>query len=655
MAAWDNPSVSVPSTASYAAPLMDFGVLGNLANDYYKGRQNQFDETQRQRELLLQKPINSSDPTAVANELMLRGGSEYAAKLFPFLQQREAGQVSPLLGGPAPQGGGAQPQQGGPQQGGPQQAMPPGAQGPPPGSGGPAPSPVAPQATSSAVTPTIRGSAAPKGDDGVSTLVAVATNRLPEDSAQTGAVIGNIAKTLGVDPNQPLDVAQRARAERLIESYAQRNNIAAPAAQPAAATSAGAPSTAAPLEIPLPTDPATGQPFADPRKAIVALRREGARLSANPYTKEQGKELLDWAKNIETDVTTTRRSQANVDRAFEEKKRLDEATLMQPVKIGTDFSGSDIYAVKDPKSGQYRRIDPKTGLAGAAVASPSEALTAPPSPTPDLPPGEEAGQRYLNEKVPPESHNTIKGLANYEINPTTFSTKGGHRERLIDAASNLAAARGESYDQKEFGARSAAIKGFGPGGKEGTAVRSFDVAIDHLHTLGELAKAMDSGDIRIINAVKNKFKDQFGYDAPSNFDAAKSIVSAEISKAIIGGNSALADREELRAPLSNSKSFGQISGVIDKVYKPLMAGQLNGLKKQYEVTTGRKNFNERISERTRIELGGGSGGAAPQPASGQGGATTAAQPATVATKAEYDALPKGQQYVAPDGQVRTKQ
>lgn len=335
---------------------------------------------------------------------------------------------------------------------------------------------------------------------------------------------------------------------------------------------------------------------------------------------------------------------------FAETQKVHAATLMQPVKIGVGFGGEEVYAVRDPDSGTFRKIDIKTGQLGPVV--PPGAVPAggpqPGAPAPAVSPGapepvggvpgavppapaagavkkpppsatDIAGQKYLDENIPKEHHKTVEGLANYEINPTTFSTKGGHRERLIDAASNLAAARGESYDQKEYGSRTAAVKAFATG-TQGNAVRSFDVAIDHLHTLSELAKAMENGDVKLINMVRNKFKDQFGYDAPSNFDAAKSIVSAEITKAVVGGNSALADREELRTPLNNAKSPGQLSGVIDKVYKPLMAGQLLGLKKQYEDTTGRKNFETRLRERTRQELGvgapaaGGASGAGDVPA-----------------------------------------
>jgi len=63
----------------------------------------------------------------------------------------------------------------------------------------------------------------------------------------------------------------------------------------------------------------------------------------------------------------------------------------------------------------------------------------------------------------------------------------------------------------------------------------------------------------------------------------------------------LADREELRAPLVAAGSPQQITGAING-YKALMAGQLKGLRKQYEDTTGKKDFDNRVRETTRNAL-----------------------------------------------------
>lgn len=190
----------------------------------------------------------------------------------------------------------------------------------------------------------------------------------------------------------------------------------------------------------------------------------------------------------------------------------------------------------------------------------------------------------------------IKKIADYEIDPRTTSIKGGHREQVLSAVAQY----DPTYDQNSFGSRAKAIKDFATGA-QGNSVRSFDVAIDHLDTLQRYAKAMNSGDNRLINTIRNQWREATGSELPTDVRAVAPIVGAEVSKAIIGSNNALADREELRKPLALSSSPGQLSGAIG-AYKDLMAGQLKGLKKQYEDTTGKKNFDSRVRENTRNVL-----------------------------------------------------
>jgi len=208
MPGWDS-GVNTPSAPSYNSPLIDFSTLGNLAQDYAQGQQNRFAEGQRQRELMLQQPIDAKDPQAVAAELMRRGGAPYAAGLMPFLQSQQPGQVSPLLGGP---GGGQGVSAGGGQQQPASLPAPPQA------------SSMASQPAPMAVSPAQQGPGGGYGggDNGVNTVAAVVGTKLPADSPKTGVIIGNVAKILGVDPNAPMSPEQQQRATRLVDAYAAR-------------------------------------------------------------------------------------------------------------------------------------------------------------------------------------------------------------------------------------------------------------------------------------------------------------------------------------------------------------------------------------------------------------------------------------------------
>ena len=88
---------------------------------------------------------------------------------------------------------------------------------------------------------------------------------------------------------------------------------------------------------------------------------------------------------------------------------------------------------------------------------------------------------------------------------------------------------------------------------------------------------------------------------PTNFDAVKKIVSDEVVKAVVAGGGALGDREEAAKTISSAQSPQQLAGVIAN-YKHLMSGQLSGLKKQYETSTMRNDFNQFLLPDTITQL-----------------------------------------------------
>lgn len=247
----------------------------------------------------------------------------------------------------------------------------------------------------------------------------------------------------------------------------------------------------------------------------------------------------------------------------------------------------------------------------AAAAPQSVAPSAAPAAPPDLSAVDpQTGRRenYL-KTLSPDAQQYIKKIADYQIDPRTSSVKGGMREKILSAVAQY----DPSYDQNTFASRNKAIKDFSTG-QQGNAIRSFDVATDHLDTLQKYAEALKSGDYPLINSIRNAWMAQTGSSLPTNVQAVAPIVGAEVSKAIIGSNNALADREELRKPLNTANSPDQLAGAIQG-YKALMAGQLRGLKKQYEDTTGKKDFNNRLRDNTRsVLMGGELPGNIPQPA-----------------------------------------
>jgi hypothetical protein len=162
-------------------------------------------------------------------------------------------------------------------------------------------------------------------------------------------------------------------------------------------------------------------------------------------------------------------------------------------------------------------------------------------------------------------------------------------------------------------------------GKLGNSIRSFNVGIAHLDTLGQLADALGNGDAQAVNRIGNYFATQTGQAAPTNFHGAKKIVGDEIVKAIVGSGGGVADREEAGKIIDAANSPAQLKGAI-KTVQELMVGQLGGLEQQYKTTTRRDDFDAKLSPRA-LEIRS-THGAAPAPAApGRSAPAAAAAPA----------------------------
>jgi hypothetical protein len=352
--AWDN-GVTPPGGASYAAPLMDFGEFGNLANVY---RQAGFDQqrkvsNEQQQQLNQQRIQAGQQQQDIAKTFQgglprnADGSVDYASAVAMLAKKGDVGalwngadamaiqgasKLSPMLAN------GAQPGQG---QGAPSSI---------------AAKPLPPMAANS-----------PQGDAGQGTIASIVTDRLPNQDATTGQTIAKVAQVMGFDPNANLTAGQIRRAQGLVQKYAASSAPAsdanagtlppsanagtpappassvAPQAAPAsfndrfASAGGGAPQAAAPAAVapqaapggapaqpqpqpqaqpqaappaaqpPQPQQPLVPQVplpkgFNDPQQAILALRAEAARLAANPRAREQANQLTNWAERIENSI-----------------------------------------------------------------------------------------------------------------------------------------------------------------------------------------------------------------------------------------------------------------------------------------------------------------------------------------------------------------
>jgi len=154
-------------------------------------------------------------------------------------------------------------------------------------------------------------------------------------------------------------------------------------------------------------------------------------------------------------------------------------------------------------------------------------------------------------------------------------------------------------NKMDVATRTKANKDFSTG-IQGRQVTAFNTAIDHLATMDKLSDALQNNDIKAFNYLGNIVARQTGQPAPVNFDAAKQIVTAEIIKAVVASGGGVRERQEAEANFATANSPAQLKGVIN-TYKQLLGGQLNSLGLQYENTTGRTDFDKKLTSEAKSE------------------------------------------------------
>lgn len=256
---------------------------------------------------------------------------------------------------------------------------------------------------------------------------------------------------------------------------------------------------------------------------------------------------------------------------------------------------------------------------------------------------------------------TVDKIAKYDLPyPSRYSKNG---QQLMD----MLAEQHPEYDATIYDQKKKAQVSFGSG-PDSNLLKSADVAIQHLDTADELGKGLHNGKYPAINSIVNFYKSQTGSPEIAKFNAAKSIVSDEINKFIIGGGGALADREQLQKQLADANSPDQLQGVTTTL-RQLMAGQLKGLQGKYVNARlgSEEDFLKRLSPHTVSSLGfnlpqstaqtsalpGARAAASPPPGMGSGPPQGAAPSAPGGLPQGSPGQPPGMQTTGPDGQPIT--
>lgn len=167
----------------------------------------------------------------------------------------------------------------------------------------------------------------------------------------------------------------------------------------------------------------------------------------------------------------------------------------------------------------------------------------------------------------------------------------GMRRQILTRAAQLAGAGGADTivgNTQDYRAGMRAVSAF-DSGLQGNQTRFINNTLGHLDLLSDYGKALNNGDIRTVNTLKQTIAKEFGSAAPTNFDTIKPLVANEIIKAIVNSGGGVTDRAEAQDTLAKASSWPQLAGAI-QAYQHVFGTQLHGLGQQYQAATGRTDY-----------------------------------------------------------------
>ena len=119
-----------------------------------------------------------------------------------------------------------------------------------------------------------------------------------------------------------------------------------------------------------------------------------------------------------------------------------------------------------------------------------------------------------------------------------------------------------------------------------------------MDTFLDLAKALQNGDVQAINQAGNTISAMTGDPAPTDLSTAAQILTKEINRAFLGVAGGQSERDKMLGMLNAKMSPAQFANTV-KTLQTLMVGQLKSSKLNYEATTKRTDFANRLSPRAQ--------------------------------------------------------
>jgi len=226
---------------------------------------------------------------------------------------------------------------------------------------------------------------------------------------------------------------------------------------------------------------------------------------------------------------------------------------------------------------------------------------------------------------------------------TGYALKNPQNRKIMGAAIIL----NPEWDASLYHRRQQTSTAFSKG-VQGNAVRAVNQALYHMGTLKDAIKELSNfgGVMTPLNYPANLAESAFGNPAQGKFKQAALAVANELRKAFMAsGGGSLEELRQWQDSLPLNASPEQQNAYLQQG-AVLLHGALNALNNQYQAGMGpNANIGDLITPQAQKTLNEITGGAEGQKST---------SPQKITSDAEYEALPSGTEFIAPDGSHRRK-
>lgn len=277
-----------------------------------------------------------------------------------------------------------------------------------------------------------------------------------------------------------------------------------------------------------------------------------------------------------------------------------------------------------------------TGLAAIASRIAARGGSGNASPTP-IGDDTKTGADYL-ASLPKDQAALIQGIAEGRIKMETFSTRGGHREKIMASVMQ--------YDPTYNATRPSTWREFTTGATAKN-ITSINTSLSHMDAMYDLADAMKNKDTRLVNLALNRLSTETGNPNITNFELARQAVADELMRTFRQVGASEQEAKDWQSRFNSSNSPQQLQGAIATAGK-LLQGRLDAVNQQWKRGTQlTSDFPDIVSPQNQQVMQKIGGSFKKQGAGGAG-------LAKVATDADYEALPSGTEFLDPNGARRRK-